>query len=111
MTVAEILAGGRHIASFAAGALTTFGIITVSQQTDLATSFDHIFNGIKEISIGAGPLIAIAMGWWAKHTASPAAQVAAVSANPSVTSITVTDPTLATAAKAADPNTTVTVKS
>lgn len=110
-TIAEILAPGRNAVSFGAGALMTFGLITASQQTDLITSFDHIFNGIKEISIGLGPVVALGMGWWAKRTASPASQIAAVSANTSVTAITVTDPALAAAAKSADPNTNVTVKS
>lgn len=109
MTLDELLASGRHIVTFAAGALTTFGLTKAVNPDVLITSFDHIFNGVKEIAVGVGPLAAAAMAWWATRKSSPASQVATVSAMPEVKAITVSDPALATAAKAADPSTNVKV--
>jgi hypothetical protein len=85
-TVDQALASSRHAVSFLMGAATAFGITSV-QGVDLTTvndSLGHIFNGIKEISIGAGPLITIAMGWWAAHKSSAVAQVTAAAAVPGV---------------------------
>lgn len=109
MTLDEALASGRHIVSYGAGFMTAFGLTKVVDPNVLVTSFDHIFNGVNEISIGVGPLAAAGMAWWATRKSSPAAQVAAVSANPAVKQITVSDPALATAAKQADPQTQVNV--
>lgn len=109
MTLDEALAQGRHAITFGAGFLTAFGLTKTINPDVLVTSFDHIFNGVKEISIGVGPLAAAGMAWWASRKSSPAAQVAAASANPAVKAIVVTDPALATAAKQADPSTNVKV--
>lgn len=109
MTLDELLASGRHVVTFAAGAATSFGLLSVSQSADIATDVNHIFNGVKEIAVGAGPLLGIVMAWWATHKSTPAAQVAAVSANPEVKAITVSNPDLAVAARTADPQTQVSV--
>lgn len=77
---ASYLAAGKHYVSFFAGAAAALGLTTQVSSNDIATDFDHIFNGLKEIAIGAGPLIAMAMGWWAAHNASLPAKVAAVQA-------------------------------
>lgn len=74
------LAAGKHYISFAAGAAAALGFTTQASSADIITDFDHIFNGLKEIAIGAGPLIAIGMGWWAAHNASLTSKVAAVKA-------------------------------
>lgn len=77
---ASYLAAGKHYVSFFAGAAAALGFTSQTSSADIVGDFDHIFNGLKEIAIGAGPLIAIAMGWWAAHNASLPAKVAAVQA-------------------------------
>ncbi len=109
MTLDEVLASGRHVVSYGAGFMTAFGLTKVINPDVLVTSFDHIFNGIKEIAVGAGPLAAAGMAWWASHKSSPKAQIATVSAMPEVKQITVSDPALAAAAKDADPATQIKV--
>ena len=109
MTLDETLATGRHVVSYGAGLLTMFGLTKVVAPDVLVSSFDHIFNGVKEISLGVGPLAAAGMAYWATRRSSPAAQVATVSAMPAVKAITTSDPTLASAAKTADPQTQVTL--
>jgi hypothetical protein len=81
----QYLATGRHIVSFAAGAGAATGLLTQTSSADIAGDFDHIFNGIKEIAIGAGPLITLAMAWWAAHSSTLPAKVAAVKAADPVT--------------------------
>lgn len=108
-TLDEALAAGRHAVSFGMGVAGTLGVMKI-QGADLSvigTSFDHIFNGIKEISVGVSPLATIAMGWWAAHRSSPASQVASVNALPDVKGV-VTMPTPAGRALAnANPSPTV----
>lgn len=74
------LASGKHVVSFAAGAAAATGVLTQTSSADIAGDFDHIFNGIKEIAIGAGPLIGMAMAWWAAHNSTIKAKVASVQA-------------------------------
>jgi hypothetical protein len=115
MTLDELLASGRHLVTFAAGAITTFGLTKAVNPDVLVTSFDHIFNGVKEIAVGLGPIAAAGMAWWATRKSSPAAKVATVSALPSVDSnklaAAIADPELKAVAKAADPSTAVKVTS
>lgn len=80
MTLDEALASGRNVVSYGAGALTMFGLTKTINPDVLVSSFDHIFNGIKEISIGAGPLILTGTALWAKYRSSKVAQVASVKA-------------------------------
>jgi hypothetical protein len=109
MTLDEALASGRHVVSYGAGFMTAFGMTKIIAPDVLVSSFDHIFNGIKEIAVGVGPLAGAGMAWWATHKSTKAAQVATVSAMPEVKQITVSDPALATAAKQASPATQVTL--
>jgi hypothetical protein len=81
----QYLATGRHIVSFTAGAGAMAGILTQNSSTDVVGDFDHIFNGLKEIAIGAGPLITLAMAWWAAHNSTFKSKVAAVKAADPVT--------------------------
>jgi hypothetical protein len=76
----KYLASGRHFISFTAGAAAMAGVLTQTSSADIVSDFDHIFNGIKEISIGVGPLITIAMGLWAAHSSSLRANIANVQA-------------------------------
>lgn len=109
MTLDELLASGRHVITYGAGFATAIGVVTASQSADIQTDVNHIFNGIKEIAIGAGPLIGIVMGWWATHRSTPAAKVADVSAMPSTKGFATSDPELATVARVADVGTAVTL--
>lgn len=106
-TLDELLASGRHLVTFAAGAMTAFGMTKIVSPDVLVTSFDHIFNGVKEIAVGVGPLAAAGMAWWATHKSSPAAQVATVSAMPAVNSdklaAAIADPDLKKAATQVNP--------
>ncbi len=76
--LSQFLAAGKHAISYGAGFATAFGLLTQVNATDIATDFDHIFNGIKEIATGLGPLVTLAMGWWAAHNSTMRAKVAAV---------------------------------
>jgi hypothetical protein len=83
-TVDEALSAGRHFVTYGMGMATAFGISSI-QGVDLSVvsdSLNHIFNGIKEISVGLGPLVAIAMGWWATHKQNPAVKIADVTSMP-----------------------------
>jgi hypothetical protein len=108
-TVDQALAAGRHAVSFGMGVAASLGVVKL-QGVDLSvvgTSFDHIFNGIKEISVGVAPLATIAMGWWAAHRSSPAAQVAAVNALPEVKAVVTTATPAGRALAQAVPSSTV----
>jgi hypothetical protein len=91
-TIDQVLAAGRNLVSYAMGIATAFGILKVNgiDLSVISTSLDHIFNGIKEISIGLGPLVTIAAGWWAAHRSSKAVQVANVNAMPEVKGVVTT---------------------
>ncbi len=107
MTLDQLLASGRNYVSYGAGFATAIGVLSATQSADIQTDVNHVLNGIKEISIGLGPLIVIGTSWWASHRSSPAAQVATVSALPTTKGFVTTDPVLAAAAKTADPQTEV----
>ncbi len=78
--VDQYLAWGKHVVTFGAGAAAATGVLTQVSSVDIVNDFDHIFNGVKEIAIGAGPLVALGMGWWSAHNASMKAKVASVKA-------------------------------
>lgn len=107
MTLDEALAIGRNVVSYGAGAMTVFGATKIIDPNVLVTSFDHIFNGVKEIAVGVGPLILVGTGLWAKFRSTPAAKVADVSAMPTTKGFVTSDPELATAARVADVGTDV----
>lgn len=76
------LAIGKQVVTYGAGFATAVGVNAFYGLTPDAvqTDFDHIFNGIKEICIGAGPLVGAAVAWWAQHSASMKVKVADVKA-------------------------------
>lgn len=76
--ITQELALGKHAISYAAGIATAVGILTQVDSDTLITSVDHIVNGVKEIAIGVGPLVALGMGLWARYNSSLAAKKAAV---------------------------------
>jgi hypothetical protein len=91
MTFDEGLSMARHVVTYIMGIATTLGVmkLTNTDLTVVSTSIDHIFNGLKEISVGAGPLIAMAMAWWAKRRLSPPEQLKAVASMPEVEKVVV----------------------
>lgn len=100
-TKAELLAFGRNVGS-AIGPLVAVGIamtmLTPDQGQQIIASFNHIWGGILEIKVGLvglAFLVPVALGWWAKMTASNKSQVQAVAAIPGT--VVVTTPALADA--------------
>lgn len=82
MTFDEIISAARHGVSYAAGMATLFGIqqIMGTSTADIQTDVNHIIHGAEEIWAGLGPLITLAMAWWAAHGAKLTTRVAAVKA-------------------------------
>jgi hypothetical protein len=91
INVDQYLSFSKHLVSYAAGGATIMGVVAVGgvNVDTLVASFDHIFAGLKEISIGLGPIIAAGMGLWAAHKQSAASKLAAVAAMPEVRQIAV----------------------
>lgn len=111
LTPAEIAAFGRHVATFAAGGITfaaIIGLVSSDEASILTQSMQHITEGVKEIAVGLGPIIGLACGLYAKWTASPPAQIAAVVATLPPNGAIITTPEVAAASPspkviAADP--------
>ena len=78
--ISAMLASGKHLVSYGAGFATAIGLLSQTSASDLVTDFDHIANGLKEIAIGVGPLVSVAMGLWAAHNSTTKSKVAAVQA-------------------------------
>ena len=114
----SINAALRYGGAYAGGAITIvagIGLISPADVTQASQAIADIVTGLQQATGGfyklgvvlgpvAGTVFAI-VGW---KRGTPAAQVAAVSALPEVKAITVSDPALTAAAKAADPQTIVT---
>jgi hypothetical protein len=109
-TQAQVNAATRNIASGAAGAILMFGLSTKINPDTVTSVINATGTLVSNVITFLGVVGPIVAAYYASRSASPASQVAAVSANPSVAAITVTDPALATAAKQADPSTDVKVK-
>lgn len=77
MTQDEVFSTLRSGAIFVSGAAAYMGLTALSA-TDIQTDLDHMINGAKEFMVGAGPLIALALGWWGKNKASLTSQVESV---------------------------------
>ena len=91
----QIIAFGRHVATFVAGMLTlavTFNYISADQATTLKDSINQIIQSVGAIAAAVGPIAAIISGLYASRSASPANQIKAVAANPTVAKIEVKDP-------------------
>lgn len=83
----QLAAMGRHIVTYAAGGITvaaTLHVISAGDASALTNSITQISNGVAEIALGLGPIIALASGAFAAWTASRKSQVAAVNAIPGV---------------------------
>lgn len=98
-TLGQVAAFGRHVVTFAAGAVTVAVALHVATPDDAqnATSaIDQIVSGSKSIVAGATTLIGLASALYASWTASPLSQLLSVSRNPDVKAIT-TPPAVAAA--------------
>ena len=83
------------MATFVAGMLTlavTFNYISADQATTLKDSINQIIQSVGAIAAAVGPIAAIISGLYASRSASPANQIKAVAANPTVAKIEVKDP-------------------
>lgn len=83
MTQSELFAAGRHVATYAAGAATAFGVLHVLSAGDAAnavTAVNEISDGVGKLFMIAAPLVGIVSGWFASHSATPKAQIAAAQA-------------------------------
>ena len=78
--VNQELALGKHAITYAAGVATALGLMTAVDSATLTSSIDRIINGVEEISVGLGPVIALVMGLWARYNASRGAKIASLTA-------------------------------
>lgn len=104
----QVSAFGRHVISFAMGAITiaaTVNVVNTDQVNSLTAAISQIAHGVGEIAAGLAPIVAIISGLYAARTASPMAQIATVANNPEVAKVVVKDPAMA----GAIPNAKVTV--
>lgn len=111
-SAAQLAAFGRHIASYAAGAVTVgvgLHFLTPDQGTQIGTALAGIVNGVESIVGGMASLIAIGSGLYAAWTASRTRQAAAIGADGSTivnalpdgkASVLMNDPAMASAALA-----------
>jgi len=74
----------RHVYSFLGGAMLMLGALGVDADTQqkIVTAVHQIGDGLGQILAGLGLLTPVAMGLWARWTAKPAQQIAAVKAMP-----------------------------
>ena len=70
----------RHVYSMLGGAVLMLGILGVDADTQqkIVTAGHQIGDGLGQVLAGLGLLVPIVMGFWARWTAKPAQQVAAV---------------------------------
>jgi hypothetical protein len=98
-TGAQLAAFGRHVASYAAGAVTVgvgLHFLTPDQGTQIGNAVTGIVNGVESIVGGVVTLVSIGAGLYAAWTASPTSQVKAVAANPDVQKV-IASPSVAAA--------------
>ena len=96
----QVIAFGRHVMTFVAGMITlavTFGYVTPDQATELKNSFNTIIQSVGTIATALGPIVAMVSAYFASKAASPASQLKAVAANPTVARVEVKDPIVAAA--------------
>lgn len=81
----------RNVATFAAGAATTFGVLSVAQSQGVVAAITQVSNGLGQIIAGVGALAGIIMPIWVAYKSSKAGTVATVQAQPD-THVVTTDP-------------------
>lgn len=78
MNWSQIQAVGRHVASYAAGALTiavAFRVLSPAQAADLQTNLDVLFDALTKLATAIGGIIGVLTpiytAWRAQKSASP----------------------------------------
>jgi hypothetical protein len=109
-TKAQFASFGRHVVSYAAGAVTVavgLHFVTPDQGTQLGDAVKGIASGVASIYGGVSTLFSIGTALYAAWTASPSNQAAAIGANPSTlvqpasngtATVTLKNPAMASAA-------------
>lgn len=100
-TQGEVLAGGRHVVTYAAGGVSMFAalhLLTGGDAESAGKALNQIGSGFAEIVTGLGTLVAVVSGVFATLSANPLWQLIsgskAVQADPSLAkSVTVQDQT------------------
>lgn len=106
---AQIAAVGRHVLSFAMGAVAMASIahvISADQANSLSGAFNQIATGLSSVFAGVATLVSVGTAAYAAYTASTKNQISAAASHPEVSSIVVTNQSLATSI----PNDKVTAK-
>ncbi len=91
-TSAEVLAATRHVASFAAGAVTVFGLSGKLNPDQIQAAITAAGTALNDIIILVGLITTLVSGFIAARSASPAQQIISVKAMPEVSGV-VTMPT------------------
>ena len=95
-STAQVAAFGRHVVSYAMGAVTVLAATHVASpdQTQSATdAIKQISEGVAAVISGGSTLIALGSAFWAVITASLKSQIASVQASPQA-QVTVSNPQL-----------------
>lgn len=78
----SLLAISRHLLSYTAGAATILGAMHLADANGLTAGVSKVADGLAQIAVALGPLTALVSAWWAAHSATPKAQIAAVNEQP-----------------------------
>ena len=99
-SLAQANAFGRHVVSYAMGAVTvavSLSVINEDTGAKIADAVTQIASGVTTAAGGIATLVAILSGIWASWTASRNQQIKAVAADPEVAKIEVTSTAVADA--------------
>jgi tetrahydromethanopterin S-methyltransferase subunit D len=100
VNLAQSIAFGRHVLTFAMGGVTVAAALHVINANDAANAsqaISDIGTGLAKVIAGLTTLIGLVSAFYAAWSASPFSQLLAVSENPSVEKVVVTTSALANA--------------
>lgn len=103
-TLGQTTAFGRHVVSYAMGAVTmaaALHVVNDGQASSLTTAITQIVNGVTSIAGGVATLISVGAGLYAAWSASPLSQLLAVAKNAEVKQVVVATPATADAVPSA----------
>ena len=93
----SVWAAGRHVLTFATGAVTAAAVLHIISGDDAANAtnaINQIASGVASVVAGVSTLVGIGSAMYAAYTATHTSQIKAVAANPDVSQI-VTTPAIA----------------
>ncbi len=99
-TLAQTYAFGRHVVSYAAGAVTMAAAVHVingDQSSSLLAAITQIYNGVTSIAGGIATIVSVSAGLYAAWSSSPLSQLLAVARSAAVKQIVVASPATADA--------------